>query len=756
MTSTAVRPAEPGDVEWRLLIENAPDAILVAAADGRLTFVNDCGCRWLGRERSELYGSQLSDVFARDEAQWSSNSRSDLPRVGPRPIEGRLLRRDGTWIFVEATEQVLPDGQWLGFLRDVGERKTRDAERDAIFARTESDRQWLQTVLDTLPLGVMLFHPGGRLSFNHRTEELLGMSLSPTGGTAQYASRILFPDGRPVPPDRLVSARVLRNGETIAGEQFLIERTDGSRVPVLGSAAPMRDADGRVIGAAGVFQDISEIVRMGQAIRANERLLQDIINILPVGVWLADRTGRLVRTNPTGERIWGGARYLSIREFGQYKGWWVDTGKPIEAEEWGMARAITRGETSTAELIRIQSFDGSFKTILHSAAPLRDETGSITGAIVVNEDITALHEAQENRRASEQLLRTVFDLLPVGLWVTDREGRITLANPAGGRMWAGVRYVGPEDYAEYKAWWVETGALIASEEWALQRAIRHGETSRGELLRIQCFDGSFKTVINWAAPIRSDAGEIVGAVAVNEDVTSLQHTQEQLRAAVREREEILAIVTHDLRTPLNSLMLGAAAAERQASVLPGGERVRALAATLVDISRHMSGLVDDLLAVAVGAAGGPSMLKPAPIGASLLLARAAEAVRPLLAREGLELEIRTTGDLPQVNVDADRMLRVFANLLDNALKHTVAPGRITLAADEGAGGVLFCVSNSGTALPEDQLREMFQPFWQADRDWRGAGLGLSICRSIVEAHGGSIWAEPAEGERVRVCFVLPR
>jgi signal transduction histidine kinase len=100
---------------------------------------------------------------------------------------------------------------------------------------------------------------------------------------------------------------------------------------------------------------------------------------------------------------------------------------------------------------------------------------------------------------------------------------------------------------------------------------------------------------------------------------------------------------------------------------------------------------------------------------------------------------------------------VFSNLLDNALKFTAARGRITLAAETVAGGVKFSVANSGRALARKELDAMFQPFWQAGRkDRRGAGLGLAICRSMVEAHGGSIWVEPARGERVRVCFVLPR
>jgi PAS domain S-box-containing protein len=738
------------------LVDLAPDGIFVSDVDGRYTFVNEAGCRLLGYSRDEIIGKSIPDLIPAEDVERLLASKERMLRGESHVAEWKARRKDGTWLPVEVHANILPDGQWQAFVRDISERKAHEAERDLMLKETESDRRWLHAVLDTMPLAMVLFQPGGRLVFNRRTEELLGMKVNPSGGSAQYAGRIFHSDGRPVPQEDLPSSKVLREGATIMAAEYCVERPDGSRVPVLASAAPIRDPAGGVVGAAAFFQDVSGFMRMEEAVRANERLLQGIFDILPVGIWIADKSGRIVSNNPAGERVWKGARYVDVPRFGEYKGWWLDSGKPIAAEEWALARAVTRGETSTGELVRIQCFDGSFKTIINSAAPLRDEKGEVSGAIVVNEDITALHEAQEKHRASEHLLRTVFDLLPVGVWIADREGRITLANAAAQRIWQGTRYVGPEQFGDYKAWWVETGKPIGADEWAIARAVRRGETSRGELIRIQCFDGSFKTVINFAAPIRSDAGEIVGAVAVNEDVTSLQYTQEQLRAAVRDREEILAIVTHDLRNPLSGLMMGATAAERKARDLPGGDAVRRLAASLVDSSRRMSGLVDDLLAVAVQSTGGHSMLELVPVPASSVIARAAEAARPLLARESLELETRVTGELPAIYVDADRILRVFANLLDNALKFTSPPGRITLAAERTAGGVRFSVANCGTPLPEKDLRAMFRPFWQAGRDRRGAGLGLSICRSVVEAHGGSIWAEPAEGQRVRVCFVLPR
>ena len=568
----------PVPVELRAMVNLAPDGIFVADADGRYTFVNEAGCRLLGYRGEEIAGKTILDLIPPEDAPRLRASKARMLEGASDVDEWRLRRKDGSFVPVEVSANILPDGRWLGFVRDITERRAHEAEREAFFAGVEADHQRLRALLEALPLGVLLFQPDGRLFFNRRTEDLLGIELSPDGGSAQYRNLILYPDGRPVPPERLVSTRVLRLGETVTGEEYLVQRPDGERLPILGSAAPIRDAQGRVVGCVAVFQDVSERMRIEKAMRDNARLLQAVFDILPVGVWIADETGRIVRNNPAGERVWKGARYIDVPQFGEYKGWWVESGKPIAAEEWALARALKKGETSTGELVRIQCFDGSFKTIINSAAPLRNEDGAIAGAIVVNEDISALHEAQEKQRASEQLLRTVIDLLPVGLWVADREGRITLVNPAGERIWQGTRYVGPEQFHEFKAWWVETGKPIAPEDWGMLRAVRKGETSRGELIRIQCFDGSFKTVINFAAPIRSDAGETRrrgraerGHHRVAAHAGAAARSGARPRGNPRDRHPRSA-------QPARRLLMGAAAAERQARAHRGRRAMRDLAA----------------------------------------------------------------------------------------------------------------------------------------------------------------------------------
>lgn len=382
----------------QIIFEEASDGIAIANAEGRYVAVNSRLCEMVGRSREEILSMTIADLVVPEELPHLSEAQGRILAGQMDVGEWKIRRGDGSLAVIEVSTRMLSDRRWLAFVREVSERKRLQDKREHLLGEIDAERRWLRAVLDTVPLAVLLFEPNGRLSFNHRAEELLGMELSPTAGSAQYRSRVFFPDGTPVPPEQLASSRILRTGETIVGEEYIIERAPGSRVPILGSAAPLRDASGKVIGGVGVFQDISEQMRAADVIRANERLLNGIFELLPVGVWIADHTGTIKRTNPAGLRIWAGARYVDVSQFGEYKGWWADTGKPIAADEWALARALTKGQASLGEVLRIQCFDGTYKTIINSALPLYDEHGKFTGAIVVNEDITALKETEEALR----------------------------------------------------------------------------------------------------------------------------------------------------------------------------------------------------------------------------------------------------------------------------------------------------------------------------------------------------------------------
>lgn len=129
------------------------------------------------------------------------------------------------------------------------------------------------------------------------------------------------------------------------------------------------------------------------------QMMKEVIDVLPVGVWLTDETGKIVYGNPAGQRIWGGERPAGVGRFVEHQGWWVASGKRIEAEEWAAARAIREGEIAFNEEVGVECSDGTRKIILNSAMPIRDEKGSIVGAIVVDHDITERKRVEEQLRA---------------------------------------------------------------------------------------------------------------------------------------------------------------------------------------------------------------------------------------------------------------------------------------------------------------------------------------------------------------------
>ncbi len=182
--------------------------------------------------------------------------------------------------------------------------------------------------------------------------------------------------------------------------------------------------------AGDIQRDMGRIAGNMQELEKSQALLRKVLETLPVGVWVTDGGGRVIVENPAGQRIWAGAERSAVQGRGKYKGWWADSGKRIERGEWALERAISRGETSIGEAINIQCFDGSFKTVLNSAAPLVGPQGEIEGAIVVNEDITERQRAAEELRVSKELFQTTFDSAAVGITLYDLTGRFLLANSA--------------------------------------------------------------------------------------------------------------------------------------------------------------------------------------------------------------------------------------------------------------------------------------------------------------------------------------
>ncbi|MCY1033916.1 PAS domain-containing protein [Corallococcus sp. BB11-1] len=227
------------------------------------------------------------------------------------------------------------------------------------------------------------------------------------------------------------------------------------------------------------------------------------------------------------------------------------------------------------------------------------------------------------------------------------------------------------------------------------------------------------------------------------------------RQAVTTRDETLGIVSHDLRAPLNTISLLCNGAERRLARGDNGPGVTEALRKVRLVVGNMDRLIDDLLEVARVESGQPG-LDLETLDAPALLGQVQGFNEPLAADKSLRLEVSLGPDLPRVCADRARVLRVFQNLVGNAIKFTPPGGRILLKAERREAEVCFCVEDTGPGIDATALPHVFNRFWQAIHAHKaGVGLGLAIVKGVVDAHGGRVWVESPPGRGAAFFFTLP-
>ena len=220
--------------------------------------------------------------------------------------------------------------------------------------------------------------------------------------------------------------------------------------------------------------------------------------------------------------------------------------------------------------------------------------------------------------------------------------------------------------------------------------------------------------------------------------------------AIEARDDLMGIVAHDLRNPLNTIGLHATSLLER-----GGEPERKSARVIERATARMNRLIQDLLDVARLEAG-QLTVDHAAVTAAEVVADAVELQRPAATAAGLELAVDVAGDLPALWADHDRLVQIFENLIGNAIKFTERGGRIEVRAEPHGGEVWFTVTDTGIGLTPDEQARLFDRFWQAPaRRQGGAGLGLPIVKGLVEAHGGHVWVESTPGHGSCFAFSIP-
>ncbi|MBZ4373664.1 PAS domain S-box protein [Corallococcus sp. AS-1-6] len=279
---------------------------------------------------------------------------------------------------------------------------------------------------------------------------------------------------------------------------------------------------------------------------------------------------------------------------------------------------------------------------------------------------------------------------------------------------------------------------------ALIVPLRSRERNLGVILFAMSGEGR-----RYGAREQAQAEELARRAALAIDNAGLFERAEQ---AIGMREEVLRIVAHDLRAPLNVIQLSATMMEKH---LPPGDRARPRLETLQKSVQRANRLIQDLLDVA-RMEGGSLTVERAPLEVAPLIQDALEQHRGLAESRSLSLQAHVPEGVPRVLADPQRLSQILSNLLGNALKFTPEGGRVLLRVQPEAGQVRFLVSDTGPGISAEDRPRIFERFWQAGpKRKEGAGLGLAIVKGLVEAHGGQVGVDSAPGVGSTFFFTLP-
>lgn len=603
----------------------------------------------------------------------------------------------------------------------------------------------------------------------------------------------LHPEDRARMLDALARALEPASGGELDIEHRLIGRLDGVErwVSVRGRA---HFEEGRPVRLLGTAVDITARKRAEEALRLSESRFAGIVSLAADAIISSDEAHRITLFNEAAEAIFGyrrdevlgeplsvllpepsrAAQHAEVERFAidprqaRAAGGHMEVrGRRKDGEEFPAEVSISKLAVDGRWIFTMVLRDITAQRRVEEGRRLRAEAGTVlAGSLEYEETLT---------RVAELSVQFLADCCLVD--VVDDDGRlrrlaVAHAEPAQGELARDLPRV-PFDrrqpHPAFRATETQRSVLLADVPPGFVESIAQDEdhlrmlqalrprsamvvplVARGRALGVMTFVRSTTRRPYDPTDLRT-AEELARHAAFAVDNAHLYRAAQR---AIRDRDEILGVVAHDLRAPLHAIAMAASMLSKGASP-DERDPVRSKLGRIVRSTEQMNRLIDDLLDVTRIEAGRLSVTL-APHAAGELVAEAADAARSAVSATCLELETAVEEGLPTILVDPDRILQVFSNLISNAVKFTASGGRVRIGAAREGAGVRFWVSDTGVGMAEEALQHVFDRFWQASAsDRRGAGLGLPICKGIVEAHGGKLWAESELGCGSTFTFRLP-
>ncbi len=738
--------------------------------DFRIEYVNAAACASNGLTREEQTGKRVGDLFPGYRTiglfgEYCQVVETRKPLVKDSFVDEKLTTATGVTKAFDIRGVAFGDG-FLATWRDITERKQVE---DELYRREREITALVENSPDIIARFDRKMRP---LYVNPAIYRVTGRS--PAEFLRTTNPKLTFPGIQSGDWQEAIS-QVFATGEEGEIECDLTD-VNGLTRYYQSRLVPEFDRDGAVESVLSLSRDITEYKLARATSDRNQERLRLALESAKLGLWDYDLDSQDISVSRRCFEIFGLNLPSPVMKYPQF----VECLHPEDRER--VNRAVQRAITDQADYdieYRIIRTDESLRWIAAKGRAFYDEMGTATRMGGVLLDITERKKAEEERdrllkqlEFEQQLLKAVLQQMPAGAIVAEApSGKVLLSNKQAQAIW-NETIAEEHNLEEYRLFQGvhPDGRPYQPQEFPLSRAIAFGETVMDEEIEIPLTNGHSQILCLSAKPVKNLAGRTVAGVVMFYDISDRklaerqreelllreQEARKQAEAASRMKDEFLAIVSHELRSPLNAI-LGWSRLLRRRQLNP-----EKMAQALESIERNaemQTQLIEDLLDIS-RIIRGKIRLYLRPLQLIPAIEGAMDTVRPTAEIKKIQLVTTLDSRAGLVSGDGDRLQQIIWNLLSNAVKFTPEGGRVEICLERLENWIQIRVIDTGIGIEPEFLPYMFERFQQADskttRSHGGLGLGLAIVRNLVELHGGHIFADsPGSGKGSTFVVQLP-
>lgn len=770
------RALQESERRFRRLVESNMFGVAFGDFSGGVHYANDYFLNMVGYTSEEMLAGHIQWVKMTppEFLPLDEEAIAELRTKGvANPFEKEFLRKDGSRVPISIGSAMLQEPydrqqEIIAFVLDLTERKQAEA-------RWREGKQTLDAIMEYIPEGITIADALDATirQVSNYGQQLTGRSRETLIGIPAREQvekwGLLRADGVTKPTgDELPLTRAVKLSEVVTDEEWILQRPDGSKINLLCNAGPIQDRNGKTTGGIIAWRDITERKQSQEVLRQALQKLNFHIENTPMAVIEWNREMQITRWSGAAERIFGWQAdevlgrllpdlQMVVEEDVEQV---TDVSRRLRIGEESYVFSHNRNYTKQGDIVDCEWYNSS----------LRDESGRTVSVLSLVLDVTDRYQAEQELRQSEERYRYLAETIPQLVWTADAQGRNSYVNQQmcdyiGLSMEQLLNFdwqlaVHPDDLESVLQQWMEsvTNGIPYQKEYRFRRA-----------------DGMYRWHLVRSIPLKDEKGKAIEWFGVCTDIHEQKELEqqrlrllEQEKAAREEAEranrikdEFLAVLSHELRSPLNPILGWAKLlqtkkfdAAKTTEALKTIERNAKLQAELIEDLLDVSRILRGKLSLNVGA-----------IDLRAIVHAAIETVH--LSSEAKAIQIETTFEpnIGQVSGDSARLQQIIWNLLSNAIKFTPSGGKVNIRLAQIDAQIQITVSDTGKGISPEFLPFVFDYFRQADstttRKFGGLGLGLAIVRHLVELHGGTVRADsPGEGQgatfTVNLPLMLPR